>query len=276
MEPIAIKVEAPQLVNESLSPLAKGIGNTLQSIWDICFGWIDNTDEKIKYKRLIALNKFKEYIESGISEVPTEDLCNPKISVVGPTLEASKYYFEEEDIRNLFAKLIINSTNRKICDLIHPSFLEIVKQLSPVDANLFHALYCNSPIPVCKVFRVDDPAFFSMTESFKWLGISEDEDDSYLEFPNVNGTDLSRHHIHLDGINFSHLTTERSFDNLSRLGLVCIDYSNTIPNFPKESFLRNPEIQDALRKSTPEIPINLIPGVCSLTKFGETFAKVCL
>lgn len=58
MEPI--KIDLPDVANEALKPLAQSIGNTLSSIWDVCFGWIDMSAEKVQYKRQLALKSFKD------------------------------------------------------------------------------------------------------------------------------------------------------------------------------------------------------------------------
>ena len=51
-------------------------------------------------------------------------------------MEASKYYFEEKELREMFSKLIVCSLNSSKSNMVHPSFIEIIKQLSSTDAIL--------------------------------------------------------------------------------------------------------------------------------------------
>lgn len=46
MDKIPIKIEFPNLVTKTLSPLADKIGATLADLWDISFGWIENLPAK--------------------------------------------------------------------------------------------------------------------------------------------------------------------------------------------------------------------------------------
>ena len=136
MDNIPIKIEFPNLVTKTLSPLADKIGATLADLWDISFGWIENSREKVQYKRALSLDQFKESLEKGVSQIPPENLCEPKISIIGPAMEASKYYFEEKELREMFSKLIVCSLNSSKSNMVHPSFIEIIKQLSSTDAIL--------------------------------------------------------------------------------------------------------------------------------------------
>lgn len=58
MEDMKIKLELPDVANEALKPLAQSIGNTLNSIWNICFGWIDYTSDKYWSSVKISDSKF--------------------------------------------------------------------------------------------------------------------------------------------------------------------------------------------------------------------------
>ena len=86
------------------------------------------------------LNNFKKELENSTSNIQEENLQEPKISIVGPALEASKYYFDEKEIREMFANLIASSMDSTYNGIVQHSFVEIIKQLSPYDAKLFQSL----------------------------------------------------------------------------------------------------------------------------------------
>ena len=91
-----------------------------------------------------ACKHYENLIIEKITKIPKENLQKPPLSIIGPALEASKYYIEEEDIRDMFANLIASSIDSDYNDMIHHSFVEIIKQLSIHDAKLFKSLVENN------------------------------------------------------------------------------------------------------------------------------------
>lgn len=118
---------------------AKGItgpAETLNDIWKATLGYpVHFWAEKRKLKYEADLKKFETELTNKILEIPKEQIQEPKISILGPALEASKYYFEEDEIREMFSNLIASSMDKTYNDIIQHSFVEIIKQLSPYDAK---------------------------------------------------------------------------------------------------------------------------------------------
>lgn len=123
---------------------AKGIeapGKTLGQIWDIAIGnRIAAVYEKSKAKHNLNVEDFKSKLINNVSSIPKENIQDPKISIIGPALEASKYYFDEKEIRDMFANLIASSLDSTYNGLVQHSFVEIIKQLSSQDAIFFKYL----------------------------------------------------------------------------------------------------------------------------------------
>lgn len=78
---------------------------TLDNIIFHVFGDFNLYSAKRRLAHNNELEFFQNSLAENISSIPTEQLIEPPISVVGPTLESSKYYMEEECIREMFAKL---------------------------------------------------------------------------------------------------------------------------------------------------------------------------
>lgn len=173
---------------------AKGIeapGKTLGQIWDIAIGnRIAAVYEKSKAKHNLNVEDFKSKLINNVSSIPKENIQDPKVSIIGPALEASKYYFDEEEIRDMFANLIASSMDSSYNGLVQHSFVEIIKQLSPHDAKLFKS--------------------FASTEAFVSLVKinSEGHSNTCTDKLYIN-SDFSNYHIN-----------EISMDNLIRLGLI--------------------------------------------------------
>lgn len=124
-----------------------GPGKTLADIWDVILGnYFHALNEKSKAKYQEKIDDFKKTLGEKIVSIPEDQVQDPKMSIVGPALEASKYYFDEKEIREMFSNLIASSMNSTYNGIVQHSFVEIIKQLSPYDARLFASLDNNEAI----------------------------------------------------------------------------------------------------------------------------------
>lgn len=60
--------------------------------------------------------------------------------MAGPALEALKYTGHEEELREMYANLLVTSLNVETAKKAHPSFVEVIKQLEPKEARLIKHL----------------------------------------------------------------------------------------------------------------------------------------
>lgn len=238
-------------VNKLLVPVSSSAGSTLQDVWDLVFGGFGTYVEKKRLTRLKALEDFKRSLEDKVAAIPEERLCEPPLSTVGPAMEASKYYFEEPEIREMFARLIASSMDREKANGVHPAFPEIVKQMSPLDARNLACL-AKDNFPIVEYRQIDKSNHFVTLFSHIFLG-NPAEKDLFAQ--------------------------SRSISSLSRLGLVNTSY---------ERFLVAERIYDPFRETTlyqalaEQYPadgphrLDIQKGQVALTPLGEKFREICL
>ena len=171
---------------------ADGPIKTFNKTWELVLGKFHLYVDKVQYKRELDFEKFKAQFENEIGTVPEENLQEPKISLLGPALEASKYYIEEESLSRMFSKLIASSMDDRKNSDTHHSFVEVIKQLSPNDAILLKHLSFISVHPAVQYKAI-------MNKDYEAIKLS----DSVIK------------HSPLDI-----KSTELSINNLSRLGLI--------------------------------------------------------
>ena len=124
---------------------------TLEDFWFSHFGY---KAAEYRIKKEAELEAYKQSIINNLSKIPEEEIQQPKISIVGPAIEASKYYIEETVLRNMFAKLIANACNASKADSVHPAFVECIKQMNPNDAILLTNLDGHgSLVDYCLTFK---------------------------------------------------------------------------------------------------------------------------
>lgn len=90
--------------------LFSGPVQTLQDWWYVNFGHTISTQAALlKATREANVEKLKNDILQEVASIPPENVQEPSIKILGPALEASKYYIEEKELRKMFAKIIANS-----------------------------------------------------------------------------------------------------------------------------------------------------------------------
>lgn len=137
--------------NGSKAPL-----QSLDNLWYMIFGHkVEYLAEIKRAKNEVNVSQYKESISKKVDAIPEENLQEPPMSIVGPALEASKYYIEEEELREMFANVIAASMDSSKSREVHHSFVEIIKQLSPQDANNIKSLKYSKILPIAN-FNLKD------------------------------------------------------------------------------------------------------------------------
>lgn len=283
------------IISGALSGMAaagalKGPIESLTQIWTLTFGrFPDNLYQKYKIKQAADLEKYAKEVAKNIEKIPEENIKEPKMSVVGPALEASKFYMEEDEIRSMFAKLIASSMDKTQSDNIHPSFVEMIKMLSPLDAQNLYYLYHNNDETISSI-RETNTTSGGYTEPFKhiFLGNPECQDHTLIE-PSIDN--LIR--LKLVDVTYDvHKNNESLYDKHreNRLILELKErrkqdlqlYKNILSYFNEGGIIQGApqEQQDILienlKKLSQDTTIDIQKGIIRLTALGRNFCKVCL
>ena len=130
---------AKQVYEDSLKPSVVEIGQILSflprslraflSSWEC---WIINREQKIKH--------VTDLVESKLLKYNNEEISYPEPYITVPTLQAISYCIEKEDLVNMFANLLVSSMIKDKKWKVHPSFIEILKQINPDEAKLLKSL----------------------------------------------------------------------------------------------------------------------------------------
>jgi Abortive infection alpha len=251
-----INIELPEFIDKGLSKPAEAIGKTITNTWDLVFGGFDFYVQKIQHKRQKNFLDFKKQVEQEISQVPEENLVEPPLYILGPTLEASKYYFDSEELRFMFAKLIAATINSDTIKQTHPSFVEIIKQLSPLDAQNLAFFKNKSSLPIAEYQLHFDGGHTTL------------QTNVFLE--NEKTTNL--------------VLNSSSITNLYRLGLISIVYGT---HFKNVSFYDKFKTTDVFSNYKNGIEnkasgfekydyIHIEMGICEISPLGRNFINSCL
>lgn len=263
----------PKFLDEAVTPLAQRAGNTLSSIWTIAFGGIDIYAEKKQLKRVHALNQFKEELERAVSSIPEENIVEPPLHIVGPSLEASKYYFENDKLRIMFANLISASMNADKISKTHPSFVEIIKQLSPLDAINLQIFKSTPQWPLVQYDYVTIDGMGSLT--YKTNVFLENEENNDIDLNATSVSNLNR--LGLLSITYdSYLQDETLYEKYNNITLIQQErdrvrhyesIANTISTKPlPPGKIRISSFKDIIMKK----------GMIEITPLGKNFIEMCI
>lgn len=204
--------------------------------------------EKIRNKAELLADESN----AQIRDIPNEYLCtNPNTSIIFPAVTSSLPFIEIEEIRMIFAKLISSAYDqRKISD-IHPSFINLITQFSPVDARVLSYLKNN-------------PDYAGI------ICVKSNE-----EFPIINSYSL------IIEVGIKQLAI--SLINLNRLGILVVDTylkdSDTSYLVYEENELAKRTLDNldtSLTTYIEEKGYTIHFNKTYLTQLGKSFLKVCI
>ncbi|MBC1893130.1 DUF4393 domain-containing protein [Listeria booriae] len=255
---------------------AQGPGQALDDIMALVgFDKLREIAEKKRAIREQNIIEFKESIAQEIVKIREDDIQEPHLSVVGPALEASKYYIEEDVLRNMFAKLIASAMDSSKNALTHPAFVEVIKQLSPFDALFIRNMSNLFPLKqiVIKGAEPEKTPIMGLHKFYNGPVVT-----GFVNFYYGNGFE-------------DYVANAKSISNLLRLGLIDIiqapisdddsEYDGINNGF--ELFKSKEENIELLRKANDDLPKEHAPYIFEthqnyirLTHFGESFFETCI
>lgn len=252
---VKIKVELPEVVNKSLEKPAETLGDKISDLLEIIFGGVTYTKEKLAYKRALDFEQFKKSLAEKVDRIPEENRIEPSESIVGPALEAAKYRIDTTELREMFSSLISASLDSQKVLSVHPAFVEIIKNLSPQDAEAVrHLAYLRDShiVPIISI------------------------DEKVMSIPN----NCSHYCFLSDEYGFHEANTIIS--SLLRCGLIELNYVfSKDTNFQGFTF-NNMELKFSELRGDSNVGRNLDNplaykyGAICLTALGYEFAKICI
>ncbi|MDT2781410.1 DUF4393 domain-containing protein [Vagococcus fluvialis] len=234
---------------------AEGPGQVLDDVMTLVgFDRLHEVAEKKRAKRDQNIKDYKNSIATEIAKIPEDNIQEPPLSIVGPALEASKFYIEEEQLRDMFANLIASSMDKSKNSSNHASFVEIIKQMDFVDATILNFIFFQIPSKILALAK---------------LGETTENGGSIFHYENLVGfsiQDVSTNQI------------ASSIQNLNRLGLITIDYMSSFTedvhyNYVEQS---NEYIELSNKINNHVGQINITRGISKITPYGINFCKTCL
>ena len=97
--------------------------------------WTINREYKIE--------ETTKLLEIKLANISPDKIISPEPYVAVPAIQAISYCMDCEELKDMFASLLASSMISDKKDDVHPSFVEIIKSMSPLDARIFKFLSSN-------------------------------------------------------------------------------------------------------------------------------------
>ena len=245
-----------EVVSDVIRPTSKSIGKNIGLLIDGAFGWLGVWGEKQKIKQQLNLDEFKKTVSENLETIPEENIKEPTMYIIGPAIEASKFYYEENYFREMFAKLIAASCDNRCNDKISPYFVDAIKQITYKEATILTLFKNCSNLPIVNYnLRLKNGGLVYYN---KYIFIHDNQNINYYSDAIVN---------------------------LQRLGFVTIDFMNCYTDDKKyQKFIDNQYFVDAnneILKGENDAEyivskIDIEKGLIEITPLGKNFIDLCL
>lgn len=126
----------PDLYDDALKPATRESGKTLALIPRAINAALVPLRQWIA-EREYKLAETEKLLAQKLEDVAEDKIVTPEAYVAVPAIQAISYSMDREELRNLYANLLAKAMNSDTKDSVHPSFVEIIKQMSPNDATIF-------------------------------------------------------------------------------------------------------------------------------------------
>lgn len=245
----------PDLYDDALKPATQESGKTLALIPRAINAalvplrqWIANKEYNLAETEKLLAKKLEHVDENKI--------VTPEAYVAIPAIQAISYSMNNEELQNLYANLLSKAMDSDTKDLVHPAYVNIISQMTPLDAKIIQAIFLEQEqdIPIIDLVLSKEISKDKMSYIILQSNITS------FNFSNVNSISLS-------------------IENLSRNNLIHIIEREYATGY--KSIFTNPQYKIFYEKqkknmSTTYPYIGVIYKSCILSNFGKAFCNICI
>ncbi len=245
------KVPMDKVYDDVLHPALSEVGHALQGTVRVCLAPIS--------AMVWSYDKIAAYLDEAIPryfeerKILKDKIVSPDPAIAVPAIEALRYA-NKDIIKEMFVNILGASMNVETANFVHPSFVEIIRQITPDEAKILKQL----------------PA----------KGLCEPLVDVEIEKDNVEGRFVVYSNYGVIGYEADCEYPEKIslyVDNLKRLALVKIP-ENTflIDEWRYEKIVNSVHYKDIVEEVKKEGEVFCVKRMIGLTDYGMRLREICL
>lgn len=249
-------IKATPVYDDAIQPVAKELGKALKTLGGVInvaltplallvYGY-----EKIQ-------EQLRERLEQRLSKIKPENIVTPRLQVVGPLLERYKYIHDNEDLSEMFINLLANAMDKDSIQKAHPSFVNIISELSPDEAKLIKTISQETVLPKLDI-RVQSKASMESGYSYVYINFTLLGEKAELVYPDLTPSYLS---------------------NLERLRIITCNFGSREAYANKDHYKDldvDQKLADIKKQYESTHRVDVIRGIIRVTDFGNMFMNAVL
>lgn len=245
-----------EVYKDAISPAAKEVGKMValpfQAINVALSGariWV--AEKQYNYERTLEL------LAQKMRGISIDNISPPENYIAVPVLQQISYCYDSEELRNMYANLLASSMQNDKKWEIHPSFVDIIKQLSPDEAKILKKLNQVGREAIVSISASNEKGESLITyKDYSIIGHKAQCDNP--KNTNIYIDNLCRLGLTVNGTGVRWLTEEELYNEIYKL-----DYVAEIINSIKG------------RKDEYNVP-DYEKGYIELTSLGKSFCNTCI
>ena len=217
-----------------------------------CYKYVMNAEANMRETELLLEKKLEKVKQSQIEE--------PDAHVAIPVLQALSYSMGSEELRNMYANLLAASMVKMTKDAVHPSYVELIKQMSPDEARILRFMAQKGracqPLITLRIKLADGKGEIDQFKNFSIL---------YRTVPDLQVRNPTSIAI--------------AIDNLTRLGLLAIPEERFLTEDALYLPLENDSYMQSIKKSvvlTEKQGWEFHKHYIELSALGRAFVRICI
>ncbi|MBL4750714.1 MAG: DUF4393 domain-containing protein [Amylibacter sp.] len=245
--------EAGENVSQTALTISKAINNCLLPIAVVNFAF----DKGRKYFE----EQFQQDLENVTTDIPEENIIEPKASLAAPVLQGLAFSHEELPLKEMYLNLLKSTMDSRNNNIAHPAFAKVIEQLTAEEAKeLKPIMEEKNSTPIIKIVReLENGSTSSLVNHI--YDYRDSNTGMAVEFPALSAM----------------------VDNWVRLGLINVTYSEYLTrenaydwadNRPE--YLRFLKLVGSHHDKNGEFKFNFKKGILRQTAFGENFSKAVI
>ena len=151
---IAVEI-AKEAYEDVASPTMKSAGDVLSIIPRAINAALLPLNKWILHREY-QLEATKKLLAVKLEKINPKNIVSPEAYIAVPALQAISYSMDHPRIRDMYANLLASSMVDSMKDNVHPSFVEIIKQMTPDEASIieFILLKWKAAMPLITLRKV--------------------------------------------------------------------------------------------------------------------------
>lgn len=225
---------AAEIYGDIAKPAARHVGVAFETVFKIGLSPVAMLDWGFEHSK----DWLKAKIEKRLDSTPPEFRCAPPNNIAVSAITSISMSSDSPELRNLYAELLLKAMDSRSQSMVHPSYINLISQLSPQEALVF-------------------VSFNNVGSTYLFT-----EKDAYTSYrnPSIENQFLS----YCKELGFAECEHSQLWlENLQRLKLVVLqEYS--------EASYRAPDYD----RPSPEV-VNKTDRYLELSEYGRMFLEAC-